>query len=466
MTDNMYVTKRNGVLAEVSFDKILARVNKLGAFNDPPLKINAAKLVINIVEQLYSKIPTSSIDELVAEQCASMSTISLDYGELASRMVVSNHHKCTSACFHDTMAVLHNFIDNNNIKVPLISDDLMSIATKHSQIIESAIDYSRDYLFDYFGFKTLEKSYLMKINGEPVERPQHMWMRVALGIHGLDIDRAIDTYNLLSLKYFTHATPTLFNAGTPRPQLSSCYLVAMEDDSIDGIYNTLKECAQISKWAGGIGLHIHNIRGTNTHIRGTNGTSNGIVPMLRVFNMTARYVDQGGGKRNGSFAIYIEPWHADICEFLDLKKNHGSEEDRARDLFYGMWISDSFMNSVKEDGDWYLMCPDVCKGLSDSHGEEFNTLYNSYVEKGMYTRKLKAREIWLKIMDSQMETGTPYILYKDAANAKSNQQNLGTIKSSNLCTEISEYSDANQTAVCHLASISVSMFVNIVGSFN
>lgn len=457
--DQMHVTKRNGSMELVSFDKITKRVENLCNNIKPKLHINYGQLVMKIIDQLYSGISTSQIDELLAEQCASLCTLKLDYGALASRVVISNHQKNTSDNFRDVVNQLYNFIDATGKHSPLVSGDLYRIANGFPSDIENMIDYERDFDIDYFGFKTLERAYLMRINKVIVERPQHMWMRVAIGIHGDNLEKVKETYELMSQKYFTHATPTLFNAGTPRPQLSSCYLIAMEDDSIDGIFNTLKECARISKWAGGIGLHIHNVRATGTHIRGTNGTSNGVVPMLRVFNMTARYVDQGGGKRNGSFAIYLEPWHADINAFLDLKKNHGDEEQRARDLFYGLWIPDKFMHAVKNNLDWHLFCPDVCKGLSDAYGEKFNELYDSYVSQGKAVKVMKARELWFKILDAQMETGTPYLLYKDACNEKSNQKNLGTIKSSNLCTEIIEYSDENQTAVCNLASIGLARFV-------
>ena len=467
MSDQMTVTKRGGKQEDVSFDKILTRIRNLCQNISPQLtKIKYAQLVIKIVDQLYDGISTTLIDELCAEQCASRTTAHLEYGELASRIIISNHQKNTEPSFYNTMKRLYEFVDHNECNSPLISGDLMMTTETYKDVIEEAIDYERDFLIDYFGFKTLERAYLMKINKEAIERPQHMWMRVSLGIHGNNVEKAIETYHYMSQKYFTHATPTLFNAGTPRPQLSSCYLIAMEDDSIDGIYNTLKECAQISKWAGGIGLHIHNIRSTGTHIRGTNGVSNGLTPMLQVFNSTARYVDQGGGKRNGSFAIYLEPWHSDIIEWLDLKKNHGDEALRARDLFYGLWIPDRFMQAVKEDGPWYLMCPDICPGLADCYGEEFNKLYDHYISKGRFKKQVKAREVWFKILDAQMETGTPYLLYKCAANSKSNQQNLGTIKSSNLCTEIIEYSDKDQTAVCNLASIGLPMYVSNDGTFD
>jgi ribonucleotide reductase alpha subunit len=458
---DMRVTKRNGELEEIAFDKILNRIKKIG--NEVKIQLNYSSLAMKVIDQLYDTIPTSKIDELAAQQCASLSTQHIDYGVLASRIIISNHHKNTDSSFYNVVEKLYNFKDINNNSYPLISDKLWNIVEKDKKqqnIIEQIIDYDRDYLIDYFGFKTLEKSYLYKINKTIIERPQHMWMRVAIGIHGDNFELVKETYDLMSMKYFTHATPTLFNAGTKRPQLSSCYLIAMEDDSIEGIYDTLKDCALISKYAGGIGLHIHNIRAKGSHIKGTNGKTNGIVPMLRVFNNTARYIDQGGGKRNGSFAIYLEPWHADIEEFLELRKNHGDEELKARDLFYGLWISDLFMNRVKNDESWSLFCPNECPGLSDVHSESFELLYNKYETEGKARKIIKARELWYKILDSQMETGTPYILYKDAANKKSNQNNLGTIKSSNLCCEIIEYSDKNETAVCNLASIALPSFVD------
>ena len=458
---DMKVTKRNGVLEEIAFDKILNRIKKIG--NEVKIQLNYSSLAMKVIDQLYDTIPTSKIDELAAQQCASLSTQHIDYGILASRIIISNHHKNTDSSFYNVIEKLYNFKDINNNNYPLISDKLWNIVEKdksQKNIIEQMIDYDRDYLIDYFGFKTLEKSYLYKINKTIIERPQHMWMRVAIGIHGDNFELVKETYDLMSMKYFTHATPTLFNAGTNRPQLSSCYLISMEDDSIEGIYDTLKDCALISKYAGGIGLHIHNIRAKGSHIKGTNGKTNGIVPMLRVFNNTARYIDQGGGKRNGSFAIYLEPWHADIEEFLELRKNHGDEELKARDLFYGLWISDLFMNRVKNDETWSLFCPNECPGLSDVHSESFELLYNRYEKEGKARKNIKARELWYKILDSQMETGTPYILYKDSANKKSNQNNLGTIKSSNLCCEIIEYSDKNETAVCNLASIALPSFVD------
>lgn len=460
MHQEMRVKKRSGTFEDVSFDKILNRVKKLGTSIQPALTLNYSQLVMKVIDQLHNNISTRMIDELTAEQCASLYTTHEDYGILASRIIISNNHKNTSPTFYEAMEQLKNFIDNQGNNIPLLADNFWENVKLYKDELNNMIDYDRDFEIDYFGFKTLERAYLMKIDKITIERPQHMWLRVALGIHGDDIANVKNTYDLMSQKYFTHATPTLFNAGTPRPQLSSCYLIAMENDSIEGIYNTLQECAKISKWAGGIGLHIHNVRATGSHIRGTNGTSNGITPMLRVFNETARYVDQGGGKRNGSFAIYIEPWHGDILEFLDLKKNHGDEDKRARDLFYAMWIPSLFMERVKNDGEWSLFCPDACPGLSDCYGDKFNTLYNKYCTEGKAIKTIKARTVWFKILDSQMETGTPYLLYKDAANEKSNQKNIGVIKSSNLCTEIMEYSDQNETAVCNLASIGLSRFVS------
>ena len=461
--NEMRVTKRNGELQDISFDKILERVKKLG--QEAKININYSSLVMKVIDQLYDKIPTSKIDELAAEQCASMSTLNPDYGILSGRIIVSNHQKNTDPNFYMVVNRLYNFRDINGKKKPLLSNTLFEFVATYTQEIEDMIDYERDYLIDYFGFKTLERSYLFKYDNIVIERPQHMWMRVAIGIHGdsnnpNSLALVKETYDLMSLKYFTHATPTLFNAGTPRPQMSSCYLIAMEDDSIDGIFSTLKDCAHISKWAGGVGLHIHNIRAKGTHIQGTNGTSNGLVPMLRVFNNTARYVDQGGNKRNGSFAIYLEPWHADIEDFLELKKNHGDEELKARDLFYALWVSDLFMERVKENGKWSLMCPHECPGLSDVYGDKFKELYTQYEANRRARKVVNARDLWFKILDAQMETGTPYILYKDSINIKSNQKNIGTIKSSNLCTEITEYSDDKETAGCNLASIALPSFVN------
>ena len=450
MEEELYIIKRDGTQEVVSFDKILKRVKALGtsaagpsaagtsaagpsAAQDSKLNVNYSQLVMKVVDQLYNNMPTYVIDELTAEQCAALITKHPDYGTLGGRIIVSNNHKNTSDNFAQTMDQLYHFRDVHDKHSPLIHYNVWNLSQIHQEFFQSFIDYSRDYLLDYFGFKTLERAYLMKIGKKIIERPQHMWLRVALGIHGADLDRVKETYELLSQKYFTHATPTLFNAGTNHPQLSSCYLIGMEDDSVDGIYNTLKDCAKISKWAGGIGLHVHNIRAAGTHINGTNGVSNGLVPMLRVFNTTARYIDQGGGRRSGSFAIYLEPWHADVEAFLDMRKNHGDEEMRARDLFYGLWIPDLFMEKVKKDEDWALFCPHKCPGLADCYGEEFNALYNKYQAEGKANKVIKARTLWFKILDSQMETGTPYLLYKDPANKKSNQQNLGTIKSSNLC---------------------------------
>jgi ribonucleotide reductase alpha subunit len=454
---DMYVLKRNGKREAISFDKILKRIKSLGKhFNLQ--HIIFAQLAIKVIDQLYDNIQTTKIDELTAEQCASMSSIHPDYTKLASAVVVSNLHKNTSNCYYETTKKLYDYRDSNNNSFRLIKTSIMEIIETHKDTINAMIDYERDYFFDYFGFKTLERAYLMRCNKVIIERPQHLLMRVAITIHGSNMDKVKETYDLMSQKYFIHATPTLFNAGTPRPQLSSCYLLGMEDDSIEGIFNTLKECAQISKWAGGIGLHAHNIRANGSYIRGTNGTSNGLIPMLGVFNKTARYVDQGG-KRNGSFAIYIEPHHPDIEDFLDLKKNHGDEESKCRDLFYALWISDLFMERVIGNKIWSLFCPDKCPGLSDCHSEAYRELYLKYESEGKFNKQINARDLWIKILDSQVETGTPYILYKDAANNKSNQKNLGTIKSSNLCTEIIEYSDSKETAVCNLASLGLAMFV-------
>ena len=431
--EELYIIKRDGTKEVLSFDKILKRVKALGTETEIKLNVNYSQLVMKVVDQLYNNMPTYVIDELTAELCASLITKHLDYGTLAGRIIVSNNHKNTTENFAQAMDTLYQFRDVHGIHSPLIHRDVWQLSQTNAVFFQSILDYSRDYLLDYFGFKTLERAYLMRVGKKIIERPQHMWLRVAVGIHGGDLDRVKETYELLSQKYFTHATPTLFNAGTNHPQLSSCYLIGMEDDSVDGIYNTLKDCAKISKWAGGIGLHIHNIRAAGTHINGTNGISNGIVPMLRVFNTTARYIDQGGGRRSGSFAIYMEPWHADIEDFLDMRKNHGDEEMRARDLFYGLWVPDLFMEKVKKDEDWCLFCPHKCPGLSDCYGDAFNTLYEKYRLEGKANKTIKARTLWLKVLDSQMETGTPYLLYKDPANKKSNQQNLGVIKSSNLC---------------------------------
>ena len=464
---DMRVTKRNGELEDIAFDKILNRIKKLG--QEANININYSSLTMKVIDQLFDKIETTKIDELAAEQCASLSTQQPDYSTLASRIVVSNHQKNTDSLFSNVMLSLYNFENTQKKNVPLVSQKLWDFVNINSDKLNKMIDHNRDYLIDYFGFKTLEKAYLFRLNNIVIERIQHMWMRVAVGIHGdlnnpNSLNLVKETYDLMSLKYFTHATPTLFNAGTPRPQLSSCYLIAMEDDSIEGIYNTLKDCAQISKYSGGIGLHIHNIRAKDSHIQGTNGKTDGIVPMLRVFNSTARYVNQSG-KRNGSFAIYLEPWHADIEDFLELKKNHGDEELKARDLFYALWIPDLFMERVRDNAKWHIFCPDECPGLSDVYGDKFKTLYEKYESEGKSRKILNARDLWFKILDSQMETGTPYLLFKDAANKKSNQQNLGTIKSSNLCAEIIQYSDDKETSVCNLASIALPTFVEPITKY-
>ncbi len=461
----MQVQKRNGRLEDVSFDKITARIKKLcyGLDTDHVHYIEIAKKVIL---GLYDGVTTSELDNLAAETAATMAAQHPDYALLAARIAVSNLHKNTNKSFSQTIDALYHYIDpKTNEAAGLISKETYDIVIENRDRLDSAIIFDRDYSFDYFGFKTLERSYLLRMNGTIVERPQHMLLRAAVGIHGADIDAAIETYNLMSEKWFVHATPTLFNAGTPKPQLSSCFLLSMTEDSISGIFETLSRCAKISQSAGGIGLSIHNIRAKGSYIKGTGGSSNGIVPMLKVFNDTARYVDQGGGKRKGAFAVYLEPWHSDIFEFLDLKKNHGKEEMRARDLFYALWISDLFMERVKNDEDWSLFCPNEAPGLDDCYGGEFEALYHKYEEEGRARKKVKAQDLWFAIMESQTETGTPYILYKDAANKKSNQKNLGTIKSSNLCTEIIEYTDKDEVAVCNLASISLPKFVDN-GVFN
>ena len=454
----MYVVKRDGRKEPVMFDKITARVKKLCyGLNE---LVDPVKVAMRVIEGLYDNVTTSELDNLAAEIAATMTTSHPDYAKLAARISVSNLHKNTKKTFSEVMTDLFEYVNpRTGEKAPLLSEEVYKVIMDNKEKLDSTIIYNRDFGYDYFGFKTLERSYLLKLNGEIAERPQHMLMRVSIGIHIDDLDAAIETYELMSKKYFTHATPTLFNSGTPKPQMSSCFLLTMKDDSIDGIYDTLKQTAKISQSAGGIGLSIHNVRATGSYISGTNGTSNGIVPMLRVFNDTARYVDQGGGKRKGSFAMYVEPWHADIFDFLDLKKNHGKEEMRARDLFYAMWMPDLFMKRVQEDGKWTLMCPHECPGLYDTYGEEFEKLYEKYESEGKGRRTIKARELWEKIMESQIETGTPYMLYKDAANRKSNQKNLGTIRSSNLCTEILEYTSEDEVAVCNLASIALPMFV-------
>lgn len=460
----MYVVKRDGHKEPVMFDKITDRIKKLCyGLND---LVDAVKVTMRVIEGLYDGVTTSELDNLAAETAASMTIAHPDYAQLAARIAISNLHKNTNKSFSETIKEMYFYVNpRTNQKAPLLSDEVYEAIQANAEFLNSHIIYNRDFNYDYFGFKTLERSYLLKINGKIVERPQHMLMRVAVGIHLNDMESVIETYDLMSKKFFTHATPTLFNAGTPKPQMSSCFLLTMKDDSIDGIYDTLKQTAKISQSAGGIGLSIHNVRATGSYIRGTNGTSNGIVPMLRVFNDTARYVDQGGGKRKGSFAIYLETWHADIFEFLDLKKNTGKEEMRARDLFFAMWTSDLFMKRVQEDAMWTLMCPNECPGLCDVYGDEFETLYTSYEAQNKGRKTVKARELWEKILESQIETGTPYMLYKDAANRKSNQKNLGTIRSSNLCTEIMEYTAPDEVAVCNLASISLPMFVEN-GEFN
>jgi len=455
----MKVIKRNGSAEAVSFDKITARVKKL-CYGINQEFVEPVEIAKHVIKSIYDGVSTTELDNLAAETAATMAATHPDYSLLAARIAISNLHKNTNKSFSATMEILYNYIDpKNNQKAALIADDIMAIIRDNREKLDSAIIYDRDFVFDYFGFKTLEKSYLMRANGEVVERPQHLLMRAAIGIHQQDVDAAIETYNLMSEKWFIHATPTLFNAGTPKPQLSSCFLLSMTEDSITGIYETLTRCAKISQSAGGIGLSIHNIRATGSYIKGTGGTSNGIVPMLRVFNNTASYVDQGGGKRKGAFAIYLEPWHADIQDFLQLKKNHGKEEMRARDLFYAMWICDLFMERVKADAMWSLFDPSEAPGLDEVYGGEFEALYHKYEAEGKARKQIKAQELWFTILESQIETGTPYLLYKDAANKKSNQMNLGTIKSSNLCTEIMEYTSADEVAVCNLASINLSRFV-------
>jgi ribonucleoside-diphosphate reductase alpha subunit len=458
MERDMYVQKRNGKQEEVSFDKVLNRIKSLSKMEPKLNNVNPFSLAQKVCTRIYNHVKTSELDELAGEIAASLQIEEPDYSELSSRIIISNHHKNTSPSFSETIYLLYN----NRVygeHSPLISETLYQIVMKNKYKLNNIINYDRDFGYDYFGFKTLERAYLMRVNGKVVERPQHMLMRVSLGIHGEDFKDALITYEYMSNKCFIHATPTLFNSGTPRPQLSSCFLLAMKDDSINGIFETLKDCANISKWAGGIGLHIHNVRAKGSSIRGTNGTSNGIIPMLRVFNNTARYVDQGGGKRNGSFAIYLEPWHSDIEDFIDLRKNHGDDEARARDLFLGLWVPDLFMERVYTNGNWTLMCPDKCPGLSDVYGKEFNELYEKYEREGLGSKTVKAQDLWFRILTSQIETGTPYLLYKDSCNKKSNQKNLGCIKSSNLCTEIIEYTNDKESAVCNLASINLNSLV-------
>lgn len=460
----MHVLKRDGRKESVKFDKITARIEKLcyGLSN----LVDPTAVAMRVIQGVYDGVTTIELDNLAAEVAASLTVKHPDYAQLAARIAISNLHKNTEKSFSETMKLLYTYVNpKTGLDSPLIADDVYEIIQKNAELLDSTLIYDRDFGYDYFGFKTLERSYLLRINGKVAERPQHMLMRVSIGIHKDDLEAAIETYDLMSKKYFTHATPTLFNAGTPKPQMSSCFLLTAKDDSIDGIYDTLKQTAKISQSAGGIGLSVHNVRATGSYIRGTNGTSNGIVPMLRVFNDTARYVDQGGGKRKGSFAIYMEPWHADIFDFLDLKKNHGKEEMRARDLFYAMWIPDLFMERVETDTNWTLMCPNECPGLYDTYGDKFKALYEKYEAEGKGRRTVKAREVWGKILEAQIETGTPYMLYKDAANEKSNQKNLGTIRSSNLCTEIMEYTSKDEVAVCNLASLALPMYVED-GKFN
>jgi len=455
----MYVIKRDGKKETVKFDKITARIEKLCYSLNPEL-VDPIDVAQKVIEGLFDGVTTSELDNLAAETAASLTTKHPDYALLASRIAVSNLHKNTLKSFSETMRILYQYVDKKTGKnASLLADDVWAVIEANAELLDSTIIYDRDFGFDYFGFKTLEKSYLLKVDGKIAERPQHLFMRVSVGIHKSDIDSVIKTYNLMSERWFTHATPTLFNAGTPKPQMSSCFLLTMQDDSIDGIYDTLKQTAKISQSAGGIGLSVHNVRATGSYISGTNGTSNGIIPMLKVFNDTARYVDQGGGKRKGAFAIYLEPWHADIFEFLDLRKNHGKEEMRARDLFYALWVCDLFMERVESDGDWSLFCPHEAPGLHECWGKEFEALYTKYEAEGRARKTIKAQELWFAILDAQVETGTPYLLYKDAANSKSNQQNLGTIKSSNLCTEIIEYTAADEVAVCNLASLALPKYV-------
>ena len=461
----MYVVKRDGRKEAVKFDKITARIIKMCYGLDPLVSPEA--VAMKVIEGIYDGVTTTVLDNLAAEVAAAKTMDHPDYALLASRIAVSNLHKETKKTFSDVIDDMYHYIDpKTGQKASLVAEDVYKVIQENKDLLDSSIIYDRDFRFDYFGFKTLTRSYLMKLEGVIAERPQQMLMRVSVGIHKENIQEAIKTYNLMSEGWFTHATPTLFNSGTPKPQMSSCFLLTMKDDSIEGIYDTLKSCAQISQSAGGIGLAIHNVRATGSYIKGTNGTSNGIVPMLRVFNDTARYVDQGGGKRKGSFAMYIEPWHADVFDFLDLKKNHGKEEQRARDLFFALWIPDLFMKRVKENGDWTLMCPHECPGLSDTHSAEFEELYIRYENEGKGRKTIKAQDLWFKILESQIETGTPYMLYKDAANAKSNQQNLGTIKSSNLCTEIIEYTAPDEIAVCNLASLALPKYVTEEGTFD
>ncbi len=461
----MLVIKRDGRRESVRFDKITARIERLSYGLDLNY-IHPVEIAKKVIEGIYDGVNTQELDELAAETAATMTTNHPDYAILAARIAISNLHKVTSKSFSNTMKRLYTYIDpKTGENASLIAKETYEVIRNNAALLDSAIIYDRDFNYDYFGFKTLEKSYLLKVDGKVVERPQHMLMRVAVGLHGKNIDAAIETYNLMSEKWFTHATPTLFNAGTPKAQLSSCFLLTMKQDSIDGIYDTLKQCAKISQSAGGIGLSIHNIRATGSYIKGTNGTSNGIIPMLKVFNDTARYVDQGGGKRKGAFAVYLEPWHDDVFEFLDLRKNHGKEELRARDLFYALWIPDLFMKRVESNGDWSLFCPNEAPGLADTYGDDFEKLYEKYEKENRARRKVKAQDLWFAILESQTGSGTPYMLYKDHANRKSNQKNLGTIKSSNLCTEIMEYTSPDEVAVCNLASLALPKYI-VNGSFD
>lgn len=460
----MVVIKRDGRKENIHLDKITSRIQKL-CYGLDLNYIDPIKITLKVINGIYSGVTTIELDNLAAEIAATMTTIHPDHAILAARIVISNLHKETKKNFNEVIDDLFK-MKTNNKSTPMISEYHYNIIQNNAEKLNSAIIYDRDFNYQYFGYKTLEKSYLLKINGKVVERPQQMLMRVSIGIHGEDLDSAIETYNLMSEKLFTHATPTLFNAATPKPQLSSCFLLTMSSDSIEGIYDTLKQCALISKSAGGIGLNVHCIRAMGSYISGTNGISNGLVPMLRVFNNTARYVDQGGNRRPGAFAIYLEPWHADIFDFLDLRKNHGKEEHRARDLFYALWIPDLFMRRVENDEMWSLMCPNICSGLSDCWGKEFENLYNKYEKEGKFIKQIAAQKLWTAIIDAQIETGTPYMLYKDSCNRKSNQQNLGTIKCSNLCTEIIEYSSPDEIAVCNLASIAVNQFVKSDKTFD
>ncbi|KAJ3188589.1 Ribonucleoside-diphosphate reductase large subunit [Gaertneriomyces sp. JEL0708] len=456
----MFVFKRDGRRERVAFDKITSRIMKLCYGLDMNF-VDPAEVAQKVIQGVYQGVTTVELDNLAAETAAYLTTKHPDYAVLAARIAISNLHKETKKQFSQVMEDLYNYVNpKTGNAAPMISEETYQAIQKNAERLNSAIIYDRDFNYNFFGFKTLERSYLLKIGKRVAERPQHMLMRVAVGIHGEDVEAAIETYNCMSEKYFTHASPTLFNAGTPRPQLSSCFLLTMKDDSIEGIYDTLKTCAMISKTAGGIGLNIHNIRALGSYIAGTNGESNGIVPMLRVYNNTARYVDQGGNKRPGAFAVYLEPWHADVFEFLDLKKNTGKEEVRARELFYALWIPDLFMERVEKNGDWSLFCPAEAAGLQEVWGDKFVELYERYEREGRARKVVKAQKLWYAMLESQVETGTPFMLYKDACNRKSNQQNLGTIKCSNLCTEIVEYSAPDEVAVCNLASIALPSFVD------